>query len=153
MSSTSTTEDSVGPSRSQVGERGGGIVKAGNDGVAVLLKVVGFSIDTVDGDWGEIGAELLEDFAEADHIVERFLLLRGVRDVDADVAGSDRELVFLQQRLEREQDIDLIQTAPNVTYELLLRTGETLTIDNPQQVPDSGQIAEFREPISRVMRK
>jgi GTP-binding protein LepA len=57
---------------------------------------------------------------------------------------------IIQQRLEREQDIDLIQTAPNVTYELLLRTGETLTIDNPQQVPDSGQIAEFREPISRV---
>ena len=57
---------------------------------------------------------------------------------------------IIQQRLEREQDIDLIQTAPNVTYELLLRTGETLTIDNPQQVPDAGQIAEFREPISRV---
>ena len=50
----------------------------------------------------------------------------------------------------REQDIDLIQTAPNVTYQILSRTGEVLTIDNPQDVPDAGQIDEFREPIARV---
>ena len=57
---------------------------------------------------------------------------------------------IIQQRLEREQDMDLIQTAPNVTYELLLRTGETVTIDNPQDVPDAGVIEEFREPIAQV---
>jgi GTP-binding protein LepA len=57
---------------------------------------------------------------------------------------------IIQQRLEREQDIDLIQTAPNVTYEILTHSGTVLTIDNPQQVPDSGQIDEFREPIARV---
>ncbi len=57
---------------------------------------------------------------------------------------------IIQQRLEREQDIDLIQTAPNVTYQILSRTGEVLTIDNPQDVPDAGQIEEFREPIARV---
>jgi len=57
---------------------------------------------------------------------------------------------IIQQRLEREQDIDLIQTAPNVTYQILTHTGEVLTIDNPQMVPDSGQIDEFREPIVRV---
>ena len=57
---------------------------------------------------------------------------------------------IIQQRLEREQDIDLIQTAPNVTYELLLRGGETCMIDNPVDVPDAGTIAEFREPIARV---
>ena len=57
---------------------------------------------------------------------------------------------IIQQRLEGEQDIDLIQTAPNVTYQILTRTGETLTIDNPQEVPDAGQIDEFREPIARV---
>jgi len=57
---------------------------------------------------------------------------------------------IIQQRLERELDVDLIQTAPNVTYELLLRTGETKKIDNPQEVPDSGSIEEFREPIARV---
>jgi GTP-binding protein LepA len=57
---------------------------------------------------------------------------------------------IIQQRLEREADIDLIQTAPNVTYELLLNTGAVQLIDNPQDVPDSGQISEFREPIARV---
>ncbi len=57
---------------------------------------------------------------------------------------------IIQQRLEKEQDVDLIQTAPNVTYEMLLRNGEVLTIDNPQEVPDPSLIDEFREPIARV---
>jgi GTP-binding protein LepA len=57
---------------------------------------------------------------------------------------------IIQQRLEREQNIDLIQTAPNVTYEILTHSGEVLTIDNPQMVPDAGQIDEFREPVARV---
>jgi len=57
---------------------------------------------------------------------------------------------IIQQRLEGEQDIDLIQTAPNVTFEILTRSGEVQTIDNPQCVPDAGQIEEFREPIARV---
>jgi len=56
----------------------------------------------------------------------------------------------LQQRLEQEADVDLIQTAPNVTYELVLRDGETKLIDNPVEVPDSGSIEEFREPIAKV---
>jgi len=57
---------------------------------------------------------------------------------------------IIQQRLEREAEIDLIQTAPNVTYELLLRDGVVKLIDNPQDVPDTGQIEEFREPIARI---
>ncbi|MEX2288302.1 MAG: translation elongation factor 4 [Planctomycetaceae bacterium] len=57
---------------------------------------------------------------------------------------------IVQQRLEREQDIDLIQTAPNVTYEILTRDGEVLSINNPQELPDMGQIEEFREPVARV---
>jgi GTP-binding protein LepA len=57
---------------------------------------------------------------------------------------------IIQQRLEQEADVDLIQTAPNVTYELLLRDGTTILIDNPQQVPDTGNIEEFREPIAKV---
>jgi len=57
---------------------------------------------------------------------------------------------IIQQRLEKEAAVDLIQTAPNVTYELLLKNGETQLIDNPQDVPDTGQIEEFREPIARV---
>src|SRR5207245_1509474 len=57
---------------------------------------------------------------------------------------------IIQQRLERDCDIDLVQTAPNVSYEILTRKGETITIDNPQDVPDAGQIEEFREPIARI---
>ncbi|MCA9057384.1 MAG: translation elongation factor 4, partial [Planctomycetaceae bacterium] len=57
---------------------------------------------------------------------------------------------IVQQRLEGEQDMDLIQTAPNVTYEILKRGGEVMTIDNPQDVPDPGVIEEFREPIAKV---
>lgn len=57
---------------------------------------------------------------------------------------------IIQQRLERDSDLDLVQTAPNVTYEILNRKGETLVIDNPQKVPDAGQIEEFREPFIRI---
>jgi GTP-binding protein LepA len=57
---------------------------------------------------------------------------------------------IIQQRLEREADLDLVQTAPNVTYEIVTKNGETLRIYNPQKVPDSGEIAEFRQPIVRV---
>jgi GTP-binding protein LepA len=57
---------------------------------------------------------------------------------------------IVQQRLEGESDVDLIQTAPNVTYEILTRDGRTLQIHKPQEVPDSGQIEEFRQPIVRV---
>ena len=57
---------------------------------------------------------------------------------------------IIQQRLEQESNIDLVQTAPNVTYEILTRTGETLEIHRPQEVPDSGSIDEFRQPIVRV---
>ena len=57
---------------------------------------------------------------------------------------------IIQQRLERASDLELVQTAPNVTYEVLTRRGETLTIDNPQKVPDPGQIEEFREPVVRI---
>ena len=57
---------------------------------------------------------------------------------------------IVQQRLEDEQDIDLIQTAPNVTYEILKTNGEVVTIDNPQEVPDAGIIDEFREPFAKV---
>lgn len=57
---------------------------------------------------------------------------------------------IIQQRLETECDIDLVQTAPNVTYEILKRNGEVLNIHRPQEVPDSGDIEEFRQPIVRV---
>ena len=56
----------------------------------------------------------------------------------------------VQQRLEQESDVDLVQTAPNVTYEVLTKRGEVLAIHRPQEVPDSGDIEEFRQPIVRV---
>ena len=50
---------------------------------------------------------------------------------------------IIQQRLENESDIDLVQTAPNVTYEIVDKRGETVTIHKPQDVPDPGDIEEF----------
>jgi GTP-binding protein LepA len=57
---------------------------------------------------------------------------------------------IIQQRLERDCELELVQTAPNVTYEILTRKGEVIIIDNPQKVPDTGQIEEFREPFVRI---
>ncbi len=57
---------------------------------------------------------------------------------------------IVQQRLEQDSDVDVVQTAPNVTYEIVTRDGETLEIHRPQEVPDSGQIEEFRQPVVRV---
>ena len=57
---------------------------------------------------------------------------------------------IVQQRLEQESDIDLVQTAPNVTYEILTNRGEVIQIHKPQEVPDDGDISEFRQPIVKV---
>jgi GTP-binding protein LepA len=57
---------------------------------------------------------------------------------------------IIQQRLEKEADVDLIQTAPNVTYEILKRGNQIVQIDNPVDTPDPGEIEEFREPIAKV---
>jgi len=56
---------------------------------------------------------------------------------------------IIQQRLENESNIDLVQTAPNVTYEIVNKRGETITVHKPQDVPDPGDIEEFRQPIVR----
>lgn len=56
---------------------------------------------------------------------------------------------IVQQRLEQESDVDLVQTAPNVTYEIVTKSGQTLMIHKPQDVPDPGDIEEFRQPIVR----
>jgi GTP-binding protein LepA len=57
---------------------------------------------------------------------------------------------IIQQRLERASELELVQTAPNVTYEILTRKGEVFQIDSPQKVPDAGQVEEFREPVVRI---
>ena len=56
---------------------------------------------------------------------------------------------IIQERLEREYDLDLITTAPTVIYEIKKRSGEIIQIDNPSKMPDPGLIDEFREPIAR----
>ena len=57
---------------------------------------------------------------------------------------------IVQERLEREYNMDLITTAPTVVYELVMKNGETIYIDNPCQLPDASSIAELREPIADV---
>ena len=57
---------------------------------------------------------------------------------------------IIQQRLERESNLFLVQTAPNVTYEILTVRKETLHIANPTRIPDPGEIEEFREPMAKV---
>ena len=54
---------------------------------------------------------------------------------------------IIQERLEREYNIDLIVTAPTVIYEVLKRNGESIKIDNPSELPDMGMVEEIREPI------
>ena len=57
---------------------------------------------------------------------------------------------IIQERLEREYDIDLITTAPTVIYQVLKKNGEEVMVDNPSAMPDPGEVEETREPIARV---
>ncbi len=54
---------------------------------------------------------------------------------------------IVQERLEREYDLDLITTAPTVIYEVLLSNGEVVKVDNPAELPDAAVLREIREPI------
>ena len=54
---------------------------------------------------------------------------------------------IVQERLEREYDMDLITTAPTVVYEVLMRDGSVLTVENPSKLPDPSKVEEIREPI------
>jgi len=56
---------------------------------------------------------------------------------------------IIQERLEREYDLDLITTAPTVIYEVLKKNGEVVRVSNPSALPDLGDIDEMREPIAR----
>ncbi|MCE9633565.1 MAG: translation elongation factor 4 [Methylophilales bacterium] len=54
---------------------------------------------------------------------------------------------IVQERLEREYDMDLITTAPTVMYEVLTKSGEVLMVENPAKLPEPSRIEEIREPI------
>jgi GTP-binding protein LepA len=57
---------------------------------------------------------------------------------------------IIQERLEREHDINLIATAPSVKYEVRLTSGEVIQVDSPAMLPDRGQIEAIREPWMRI---
>ncbi len=54
---------------------------------------------------------------------------------------------IIQQRLEREEDIDLVQTAPSVTYQVRLRDNEIVTIRSPSEMPDASVVEGWLEPM------
>jgi GTP-binding protein LepA len=54
---------------------------------------------------------------------------------------------IVQERLEREYDMDLVTTAPTVIYEVVLTSGEVISLENPARLPEAHKIAEIREPI------
>ncbi|MES2318275.1 MAG: translation elongation factor 4 [Pseudomonadota bacterium] len=57
---------------------------------------------------------------------------------------------IVQERLEREFDMDLITTAPTVVYEVAMRDGSVIKVDNPSKMPETTKIEEVREPIVTV---
>lgn len=57
---------------------------------------------------------------------------------------------IVQERLEREYDMNLITTAPSVVYEVLMTNGEVVRVENPSKLPSPDKIAEIREPIELV---
>jgi GTP-binding protein LepA len=58
---------------------------------------------------------------------------------------------IVQERLEREFDLELITTAPNVRYRVTTTSGEVMEIDSPSKLPDPGKIERIEEPIIRAM--
>ncbi len=57
---------------------------------------------------------------------------------------------IVQERLEREYELNLITTAPTVVYEVLLASGEVIYVDNPSRLPPQAEMAEIREPIVKA---
>jgi GTP-binding protein LepA len=57
---------------------------------------------------------------------------------------------IIQERLEREYDLDIIVTAPSVQYEVILDDDELITIDSPADLPEAGMISEIREPWMKI---
>ncbi|KAF0111535.1 MAG: GTP-binding protein LepA, partial [Chloroflexi bacterium] len=57
---------------------------------------------------------------------------------------------IIQERIEREYDLDIVVTAPSVEYEVVLASGETIKISSPARLPDENSITEIREPWMRL---
>lgn len=105
-----------------------------------------------------VSADDFEDFRDA---LEKLTLNDAslvYEPESSDALGNGFRLGFLgmlhmeiiQERLEREYNLDLITSAPTVVYEILTKRDEVLRVDNPSQLPDPSQIQEMREPIARA---
>lgn len=57
---------------------------------------------------------------------------------------------IIEERLEREFDLDLVTTAPSVSYEVVKQSGEVLLVSNPSNLPPAGEIAQMREPTVKA---
>ncbi len=57
---------------------------------------------------------------------------------------------IIQERLEREYDMDIVVTAPSVEFEIVLRSGETILIDSPAKLPEEGEYVQIREPWMNI---
>jgi GTP-binding protein LepA len=57
---------------------------------------------------------------------------------------------IVQERLEREHNVDVVQTAPTVPYQVARTTGDVVEVDSAGELPDPSQIEEIREPVARV---
>jgi GTP-binding protein LepA len=58
-------------------------------------------------------------------------------------------LEIIQERLEREYDLDLVTTAPSVIYKIIKTNGEIINVDNPSNLPDASQVEHMEEPIAK----
>ena len=57
---------------------------------------------------------------------------------------------IIQERIEREYDLDVLFTAPSVEYEVVMHDGETIPVDSPAELPDESKVAEIREPWMNI---
>jgi len=105
-----------------------------------------------------VSADDYEDFRDA---LEKLALNDASLDYEpenSDALGFGFRVGFLgtlhmeivQERLEREYDLDLLTTAPTVVYELAMKNGEIIYVANPSKLPDMADVEEMREPIVRA---
>ncbi|TFH85450.1 elongation factor 4 [Billgrantia azerbaijanica] len=105
-----------------------------------------------------VSADDYEDFRDA---LEKLALNDASLDYEpenSDALGFGFRVGFLgtlhmeiiQERLEREYDLDLLTTAPTVVYELAMKNGDVIYVANPSKLPDMADVEEMREPIVRA---
>ncbi|HSP59091.1 MAG TPA: translation elongation factor 4 [Halomonas sp.] len=105
-----------------------------------------------------VSADDYEDFRDA---LEKLALndaSLGYEPENSDALGFGFRVGFLgtlhmeivQERLEREYDLDLLTTAPTVVYELAMKNGEVIYVSNPSKLPDMADVEEMREPVVRA---